>query len=77
MESLTPDSYIQFLAEVKTRIQTAQVRASLAVNRELFPAAGRKSDSSSGPSAASADVGRAASGADLAPPSWSQCVGSA
>jgi len=35
MESLTPDSYGQFLAEVKTRIQAAQLRASLAVNCEL------------------------------------------
>ena len=30
-----PDSYGQFLAELKSRIQAAQSRASLAVNREL------------------------------------------
>jgi len=35
MKSVMPDSYGQFLAEVKTRIQSAQLRASLAVNREL------------------------------------------
>jgi predicted nuclease of restriction endonuclease-like (RecB) superfamily len=35
MEPLAPDSYGQFLAELKSRIQAAQVRASLAVNREL------------------------------------------
>ncbi len=35
MESLTPDSYGQFLDDLKSRIQGAQVRASLAVNREL------------------------------------------
>jgi predicted nuclease of restriction endonuclease-like (RecB) superfamily len=35
MESLTLDSYGQFLAELKSRIQAAQLRASLAVNREL------------------------------------------
>jgi predicted nuclease of restriction endonuclease-like (RecB) superfamily len=35
MESLPLDSYGQFLAELKSRIQAAQLRASLAVNREL------------------------------------------
>src|SRR5580693_8365574 len=35
MEPLAPDSYGQFLAELKSRIQAAQLRASLAVNREL------------------------------------------
>jgi predicted nuclease of restriction endonuclease-like (RecB) superfamily len=35
MEPLAPDSYSQFLAELKSRIQAAQLRASLAVNREL------------------------------------------
>ena len=35
MEPLLPDSYAQFLADLKSRIQTAQIRASLAVNREL------------------------------------------
>ena len=35
MEPLVPDSYGQFLAELKSRIQAAQLRASLAVNREL------------------------------------------
>ena len=35
MESLAHDSYAQFLADLKSRIQTAQLRASLAVNREL------------------------------------------
>jgi hypothetical protein len=34
-EPLVPDSYSQFLASLKTRIQTAQLHASLAVNREL------------------------------------------
>jgi predicted nuclease of restriction endonuclease-like (RecB) superfamily len=34
-ESLEPDSYAQFLAGLKSRIQAAQIRASLAVNREL------------------------------------------
>ncbi len=34
-EPLAPDSYGQFLADLKGRIQTAQLRASLAVNREL------------------------------------------
>jgi predicted nuclease of restriction endonuclease-like (RecB) superfamily len=32
---LAPDSYGQFLADLKGRIQTARLRASLAVNREL------------------------------------------
>jgi hypothetical protein len=31
----TPDSYPQFLAELKKRIQGPQIRASLAVNRDL------------------------------------------
>src|SRR6266478_1876715 len=35
MESLTPESYGQFLDDLKSRIQAAQVRASIAVNREL------------------------------------------
>ena len=35
MEALAPDSYVQFLADLKTRIRAAQVRASLSVNREL------------------------------------------
>ena len=35
MEPLASDSYGQFLAEMKSRIQAAQLRASLAVNREL------------------------------------------
>src|SRR5579872_1641924 len=35
MEPLAPDSYGQFLAELKSQIQAAQLRASLAVNREL------------------------------------------
>jgi hypothetical protein len=35
MEPLVPDSYAQFLADLKGRIQAAQVRASLTVNREL------------------------------------------
>jgi predicted nuclease of restriction endonuclease-like (RecB) superfamily len=34
-EPLTADSYGQFLAEMKARIRAAQVRASLAVNRDL------------------------------------------
>ncbi len=34
-ESLTPDNYRQFFAVLKRRIQTAQLRASLPVNREL------------------------------------------
>jgi predicted nuclease of restriction endonuclease-like (RecB) superfamily len=34
-ESLAPDSYGQFLADLKGRIRAAQVRASMAVNREL------------------------------------------
>ena len=34
-EPLAPDSYGQFLADLKGRIRTAQLRASLAVNREL------------------------------------------
>ncbi len=34
-ENLAPDSYTQFLADLKSRIQAAQFRASLAVNREL------------------------------------------
>lgn len=35
MESLALDSYAQFLADLKSRIQAAQLRASIAVNREL------------------------------------------
>src|SRR5580658_8347219 len=34
-EPLAPDSYGQFLADLKGRIRAAQLRASLAVNREL------------------------------------------
>src|SRR5579863_7233451 len=34
-ESLIPDSYGQFLADLKGRIRAAQLRASMAVNREL------------------------------------------
>jgi predicted nuclease of restriction endonuclease-like (RecB) superfamily len=36
MEALAPDSYAQFLADLKSRIRAAQVRASLSVNRELI-----------------------------------------
>ena len=35
MEPLTHDTYGEFFADLKSRIQTAQVRASVAVNREL------------------------------------------
>ena len=35
MEPLAPDSYPEFLADLKSRIQAAQLRASVAVNREL------------------------------------------
>ena len=35
MEPLVPDSYALFLAALKSRIQAAQLRASVAVNREL------------------------------------------
>ena len=35
MEPLAPDSYAQFLADLKSRIQAAQLRPSVAVNREL------------------------------------------
>ena len=35
MEPLAPDSYAQFLADLKSRIKAAQLRASVAVNREL------------------------------------------
>ena len=35
MEPLAPDSYAQFLADLKRRIQAAQLRASVTVNREL------------------------------------------
>ena len=34
-DPLAPDSYAQLLADLKHRIQAAQLRASLAVNREL------------------------------------------
>src|SRR5665213_5127 len=34
-ESLAPDSYGQFLADLKGRIRAAQLRAAMAVNREL------------------------------------------
>ena len=32
----TPPGYADLLAEIKTRVRTAQVRAALAVNRELI-----------------------------------------
>jgi hypothetical protein len=35
MEPLAPDSYRQSLAELKSRLQAPQLRAALAVNREL------------------------------------------
>src|SRR5260370_21849140 len=35
MDRVDPDSYAQFLADLKNRIQAAQLRASIAVNREL------------------------------------------
>ena len=35
MEPPTHDTYAQFFADLKSRIQTAQLRASVAVNREL------------------------------------------
>jgi predicted nuclease of restriction endonuclease-like (RecB) superfamily len=35
VQTAVPDGYADFLAELKRRIQTAQLRASLAVNREL------------------------------------------
>ena len=35
MGPLAPDSYAQFLADLKSRIHAAQIRASLAINREL------------------------------------------
>lgn len=35
MEPLTHDTYEQFFADLKSRIQAAQLRASVAVNREL------------------------------------------
>jgi predicted nuclease of restriction endonuclease-like (RecB) superfamily len=35
MSPLPPDSYAQFLADLKSRIQAAQLGASLAVNREM------------------------------------------
>ena len=35
MKALVPEGYAQFLADLKTRIQAAQLHASLAVNREL------------------------------------------
>jgi predicted nuclease of restriction endonuclease-like (RecB) superfamily len=35
MDPLAPDSYPQFLADLKTRIRAAQLRASVAINREL------------------------------------------
>ena len=35
MESLADESYSQFLADLKGRIRAAQLRAALAVNREL------------------------------------------
>ena len=34
-EPLIPDSYGQFLADLKGRIRAAHLRASMAVNREL------------------------------------------
>ena len=47
MEPLAPDSYAQFLADLKSRIQAAQLRASVAVNRELVPCIGRSAATSS------------------------------
>jgi hypothetical protein len=35
MEPFVPDSYSQLLADLKGRIQATQIRASLAINREL------------------------------------------
>jgi len=35
MKALVPEGYAQFLADLKSRIRAAQLRASLAVNREL------------------------------------------
>ena len=35
MKALVPEGYAQLLADLKRRIQAAQLRASLAVNREL------------------------------------------
>ena len=35
MEPLTHDTYAQFLADLKSRIQAAQLRASITVNREV------------------------------------------
>lgn len=35
MEPLAPQNYAQFLADLKSRIQAAQLRASITVNREL------------------------------------------
>ncbi len=46
MESLPLDSYSQFLGELKSRIQAAQRRASLAVNRELVILNSRRACSS-------------------------------
>jgi hypothetical protein len=47
MEPLAPDSYAQFLADLKSRIQAAQLRASVAVNRELAFFIGRSATTSS------------------------------
>jgi predicted nuclease of restriction endonuclease-like (RecB) superfamily len=47
MEPLAPHSYAQFLADLKSRIRAAQVRASLAVNRELVLPIGRLAATSS------------------------------
>jgi hypothetical protein len=35
MQPLAPDSYAKFLSDLKNRIQAAQLRASITVNREL------------------------------------------
>ena len=59
MEPLAPDSYGQFLAELKSRIQAAQLRASLAVNRELFVLLQRADgDGDTGRSVAIFSIGR-------------------
>jgi hypothetical protein len=46
-EPLVPDTYAQFLADMKSRIQAAQLHASLAVNRELVLCTGRSAAISS------------------------------
>ena len=58
MEPLAPDSYGQFLAELKSRIQAAQLRASLAVNRELVVLQRADGDGDTGRSVAIFSIGR-------------------